>query len=98
MNLFRRIGVRLILVTGLGFIGLAAATSAQGPKKALVPLANWSEKKIAFEMRGSWGAVFEWLGEQTGLPYVSPYPAPPGVFTFINPKTQDGKVREYTLA
>ncbi len=105
MVLFRRLGVSLFLITGLAFMSLTVAGLAQGPKKDAgkkepVPAStiNWHEKKIAFEMRGQpWGKVYEWLADQTGMPYASPYPPPPGTLTFINPKI-DGKPREYTLA
>src|SRR6266498_5355670 len=106
MNLFRRISAGLIVTAGLTFMTLAASTFAQGPKKdakkeAVQPVPagriNWHEKMIAFEMRGKeWRTVFEWLADQTGMPYASPYPAPTGTFTFINP-TVNGKPREYTL-
>ena len=105
MNVCKRLGVSLIVVAGLSFMGMSAASLAQGPKKNQkkdepIPAGriNWHEKKIAFEMRGKeWRTVFEWLADQTGMPYASPYPAPGGTFTFINP-TIDGKPREYTLA
>src|SRR5262245_55139564 len=108
MTLFRRISAVCLVSGGLLFMGLAAST-AQGPKKGdpkkdagkePVPAGrvNWHEKKIAFEMRGKeWRTVFEWLADQSGMPYASPYPAPGGTFTFINP-TVNGKPREYTLA
>src|SRR5437870_2871424 len=104
MILFRRIAVCLGLAVGIGVISLAGAGLAQGPKKDAgkkepVPAStvDWHEKKIAFEMRGqTWGKVFEWLADQTAMPYSSKYPPPAGTFTFINPKI-DGKPREYTL-
>jgi RNA polymerase sigma factor (sigma-70 family) len=51
-----------------------------------------AEKRYAFEMRDKpWAQVFEWLSEQTGLAFVSPY-KPTGTFTFVPPK---GK--QYTI-
>lgn len=45
-----------------------------------------TEKRFAFEMRGlGWNKVFEWLSDQSGLPFASKYPAPSGTFNFISP-------------
>jgi general secretion pathway protein D len=96
--------VGLLVLAGLGFMGLAATTTAQAPpkkgdlKSAAQPRVNWNEKKIVFEMRGKkWGDVFEWFADQSGMPYSSTYPPPGGTYTFINPKDDKGKSREYTL-
>src|ERR1022692_2458988 len=97
-------GVGLLVLAGLGFMGLAATTTAQSPPKKLDPKpvsetrVNWNAKKVVFEMRGKkWGDVFEWLADQSGMPYSSTYPPPGGTYTFINPKNDAGKPREYTL-
>lgn len=108
MILFRRIGALLSLTAGFAVLALTAATFAQGPKKdepkkadakpAQIVRPKWNEKRVAFEMRGKeWRTVFEWLSDQSGLPYASSYPPPAGTFTFVNP-TIDGKPYEYTLA
>jgi hypothetical protein len=40
--------------------------------------------------------VFEWLCDQSDMPFVSRVAPPAGKFTFINPM-KDGKPRQYTL-
>lgn len=41
-------------------------------------------KKYVVEMRAKpWTTIFEWLTDQTGMPFVSKYPPPPGTFNFI---------------
>lgn len=106
MQSFKRFGVSLLVIAGLSYLGMTASSQAQGGKKPeqkkeqppTPKYVDWSDKKVAFEMRGKeWRTVFEWLSDQTGMPYASPYPAPGGTFTFINP-TVSGKPREYTLA
>src|SRR5262245_55950360 len=45
------------------------------------------------EMRAKpWAQIFEWLTDQTGVPFVSKVPPPTGTFTFIAKKGQ-----RYTL-
>jgi len=54
------------------------------------------EKTVAFEMRDKpWGAVLEWLADQSGLP-VSTIHKPTGTFTFIAPKSLSE--RRYTIS
>ena len=98
---YRRIGVVLIALAGLGFLSLAASTSAQGPtpKKAGADSSriNWNEKKIAFDMKGKpWEFVIRWFANQANMPFASQYTYPAGGFTFINPEV-NGKQREYSL-
>lgn len=68
-----------LLTTFLAFTIMAGVAHAgeQKPRE---------EKRFAFEMRGlGWKQVLEWLSDQSGLPYASKYPPPPGSFTFISP-------------
>jgi len=105
MTLLKRIGVGVIV--SLAFMSHAAASFAQEPQaKNEAGVGNafvkpkWSNRSIAFEMRGKpWATVFEWFSDQSGMPFSSQYPPPTGTFTFINPKDPKlGKSREYTLA
>ena len=51
---------------------------------------DWATKKVAFEMRDKpWGAVLEWLADETGLPVIPSNVKPTGSFTFIAPKKAD---------
>ncbi|MFO0967069.1 MAG: secretin N-terminal domain-containing protein [Gemmataceae bacterium] len=69
-----------------------------GKDKVDEPTVPVKGKLLLFEMRGKpWEQVFEWLADQTGLHYVSEYKAPTGSFTFIAPRTADGKPRLYTV-
>lgn len=69
----------------------AQPTSPVAPKKV--------EEKTAilFEMRARpWANVFEWLSDQTGLPFISNYAPPTGTFQFIAPKIGTEQ-RRYTM-
>lgn len=90
---------KLSFVNGAGF-------GSPTVQKVLVPggakitgRVDWKGGKIAFEMRNKpWASVFEWLSDQTGLPYASNYPPPPGTLTFINPRDPKTKEeRKYNL-
>jgi general secretion pathway protein D len=56
------------------------------------------ERKLAFEMRDkAWSAVFEWLGDQTGMPVIiSNDIKPQGTLNFIAPK-ENGVAKKFTL-
>jgi general secretion pathway protein D len=85
----------------LGFAHDAAAQTTDG----LPPASSGKEtgkekveKRIAFEMRAKpWAQVFEWLSDQTGLPFISNYPPPTGSFNFINPRIDGKEPRKYTI-
>jgi hypothetical protein len=83
---------------------IQGATAAQAPNDAIQGKiekmsVDWSQKRVAFEMRGKpWSSVFEWFSDQTEMPFCSTFPPPTGTFTFINPKDpKTGKPREYPL-
>lgn len=73
------------LIAGMLWLTLtqgALAGQTPTPKKetATAPV----EKFINFEMRAKpWSSVFEWLTEQTGLPFISNIQPPTGTFNFI---------------
>jgi general secretion pathway protein D len=55
------------------------------------------EKRIKFEFQNKpWNQVFEWLSDQTGLPFASNI-KPTGSFTFIAPKGSVGATQGYTI-
>ncbi len=99
----------LMLLGGIGIVGLERSPSVFGQQTGgqakddvikLIPQTriDWTQKVISFEMRDKkWSAVFEWLADQTGMPFSSVFPPPAGTLTFINP-TSNGQPRTYTLA
>jgi len=67
------------------------------PEKTPAKTVEKVEKRMAFEMRAKpWSQVFEWLSDQTGLPFISSHAAPTGTFNFINPRV-GGQPRTYTI-
>jgi hypothetical protein len=73
--------MRILLLAGLLICSLAPFISAQGPGRK-------EDQAFLFEMRGkTWGAVFEWLTDKTGRPFIS-RDIPPGTFNFITQKDQ----------
>lgn len=98
-----------MLLGGIGIVSIEKAASVVAqqpinrPKDDIIKLipqtrVDWSQKVISFEMRDKkWSAVFEWLSDQTGMPFSSTFPPPPGTLSFINP-TINGQPRSYTLA
>jgi RNA polymerase sigma factor (sigma-70 family) len=75
--------------------------------KAAPPTATESEasqkqerddKRFTMEFdKAQWKGVFEWYADQTGLPYVSALPAPPGTFSHSTPKGRTYTVHEITV-
>jgi type II secretory pathway component GspD/PulD (secretin) len=80
--------VAIALLAGLFCCGLAEVLPAQevaGGKPERQPMEGQS---FTFEMRGKpWGAVFEWLTDKTGTPFI-PRDIPTGTFNFIAKKGQ----------
>jgi hypothetical protein len=76
------------------FIVLTCATVAgAGQMRSALPNDSDPAKTYIVEMRAKpWSTIFEWLTDQTGMPFVSKYPPPPGTFNFISQKG-----RRYTL-
>src|SRR5947209_3249135 len=87
----------------LGFFALALCGFFQEAAAQTTPSApagknEKAEKRIAVEFQGKpWRQVFEWLSDQTGMPYISNYPPPTGTFTFINPRVNGKDPRTYTI-
>ncbi len=79
-------------------ISLAPASAWAGERTGQpTPAAGTKgEKRLAWQMNAvPWNKVFQWLGEQTGLPFVSGAAAPTGTFTFLPPAGV--KQRLYTI-
>jgi hypothetical protein len=95
MILIGRICAGVLLLATVVILSMDSSAGAQkgGPRPV-----KWDEKKVAFDMRAMpWGQVITWFCDQTDMPYVAKVPSPPGNFTFINPRNDKGKAREYTL-
>src|SRR5947209_6037735 len=98
--------LRAVVIGGvLGFVGLVALSVTLGqeantdkPAKS-APAKVPEEPRYAFEMRNKpWAAVFEWLSDKTGLPFISKNAPPGGTFTFINPRIDGKESKKYTIA
>lgn len=69
----------IFLALAFGQSGTRVASAAQIPGAGSEGVQQ--EKRFAFEMRSQpWTKVFDWLSDQTGLPFVS-LRVPPGAFT-----------------
>ena len=96
--MYMHLGRYLLGVGALLLSGFAHEASAQLPPTVPAKDAGKVEKKIAFEMRAKpWAQVFEWLSDQTGLPFISNYPPPTGSFNFINPRIDGKEPRKYSI-
>ncbi len=63
-------------------------------RRASRPPSELGNRKVTFEMRDMpWKQVFEWLSDETGLPFITTC-TPTGTFTFIAPK---GSRRVFTI-
>src|SRR5262245_13398630 len=98
------------LVTGLLVAGAARSVLAQTtgkdgkdapakePAKQAAP--SDKEKYYLIELRGKpWQGVFDWLSDQTGLPFISSkgqQPAPTATFNLTVPKGKEAK-KYYTM-
>jgi hypothetical protein len=72
----------LTIALTAGLLGFAPTASAQTQRQSR------TEETFTFEMRGKpWGAVFEWLTDKTGIPFI-PRDIPTGTFNFIARKDQ----------
>ena len=79
--------VVIVILSCLGASALA------GPPRAPQVREGATAKTYVVEMRAKpWSTIFEWLTDQTGLPFVSKYPPPTGTFNFIAKASQ-----RYTL-
>ncbi len=66
------------------FPGIGAAGKNAGQARPFEAKPNLTAKTFVIEMRSKpWAAIFEWLTDQTGMPFVSRIPPPPGTFNFI---------------
>src|SRR2546423_1621349 len=93
----------LVAFVGVSLLATAPAQDAKTEKSTAAapaaPAASTEKKqpRFAFEMRNKpWSAVFEWLSDRTGLPFISGISPPPGTFSFINPRI-NGVPKEYTI-
>lgn len=86
--------------TLLGVICIAVfALPAAAQSKKDGGRVNWSETKVAFDMRGkTWDATIKWFCQQTQMPLIGKYPPPAGTVNFFNVNGPDNKPRQYTLA
>src|SRR5438874_445986 len=81
------------VVTGLLLAGAARSVLAQNQgkdketKEPTKEAAAPAPKRYLFEMRNKpWSGVFEWLVDQTGVPFSGENQPPAGTMTFIAPR------------
>jgi general secretion pathway protein D len=97
-----------IVLTGAFAVGRAApqnpqpapAAPAAPPVAPAAPVApaDPGEKRVKFEFSNKpWKQVFEWLSDQTGMPFNS-LNTPPGSYTFTAPKGSVGATQGYTIS
>lgn len=74
--------MRMLHAVCLTSLVILANVNAQ-EKKPVDPF----EKRFTLEFKDApWREVFEKIADQSGMPYASVYPAPPGRFTYSSPK------------
>jgi hypothetical protein len=102
MNLVRRIGMAILFLVGGALTDPSGSVHAvpfrdRGYEIAPKPV-DWNATRIAFEMGGKpWSAVLAWFADQTQMPCRAKVPLPMGTLTFISPRDQWGRPREFTL-
>lgn len=74
------LGLVSVLVVASG----VAAGQIRNESAAAGRSSDTKGKTFLVEMRAKpWATIFEWLTDQTGMPFVSKIPPPPGTFNFI---------------
>jgi hypothetical protein len=80
---------RIFCLAGVVVVaGSAWAVGSSGnqpaPARSFEMKPGAAARTFAIEMRAKpWFGIFEWLTDQTGMPFVSKIPPPPGTFNFI---------------
>ena len=85
-NGLRRIARSLLV--GAMIATLAAATVSEvAPRAFAQQNERQAEKRFAMHFeKAPLAKVFEWYVDQTGLTFISKFPAPPGTFSYSTPK------------
>src|SRR5262245_56994472 len=77
--------------------GREPAKAELGKAEGAKPTAG-KEKTYVFEMRNKqWGTIFEWLTDNTGLPFIGVNTPPTGAFNYMAPRGPKGEQRPLTM-